>query len=71
MQTVMDGTVHTIPRSREVGQSYLTSIWTTLVAIFAAFRIVLVSKPDLVRLAHKQTSATAIIRLSRQMQDCY
>jgi hypothetical protein len=40
--------IHTIPRSREVGQSYLTSIGTTVVAIVAAFRIVLHAKPDLV-----------------------
>eukprot|EP00891_Asterochloris_glomerata_P008949 jgi/Astpho2/8949/fgenesh1_pm.00133_%23_13_t len=37
-----------IPRSREVGQSYLTSIWTTLVAIWAALAMVWREKPQLV-----------------------
>lgn len=39
-----------IPRSREVGQSYLTSIWTTLVAAWAALVIVYREAPQLVRL---------------------
>ncbi len=39
----------TIPRSREVGQSYFTSIWTTLVAILAAMTAVFRFNPDLVR----------------------
>lgn len=38
-----------IPRSREVGQSYLTSIWTTLVALGAAVALVFRIRPDLVR----------------------
>lgn len=37
-----------IPRSREVGQSYLTSIWTTLVALWVAFSIVYRETPQLV-----------------------
>ncbi|EIE27833.1 hypothetical protein COCSUDRAFT_83453, partial [Coccomyxa subellipsoidea C-169] len=37
-----------IPRSREVGQSYLTSIWTTLVALWVAFSIVYREAPQLV-----------------------
>ena len=37
-----------IPRSREVGQSYLTSIWTTLVALWTAFAIVYRECPQLV-----------------------
>jgi beta-1,4-N-acetylglucosaminyltransferase len=37
-----------IPRSREVGQSYLTSIVTTLFALFASFKIVWRERPDLV-----------------------
>lgn len=37
-----------IPRSREVGQSYITSVATTLIALAAAFRIVLREDPDLV-----------------------
>ncbi|KAK9907372.1 hypothetical protein WJX75_002431 [Coccomyxa subellipsoidea] len=36
-----------IPRSREVGQSYLTSIWTTLVALWVAFSIVYRESPQL------------------------
>jgi beta-1,4-N-acetylglucosaminyltransferase len=40
-------TVLTIPRSREVGQSYLTSVWTTLVALAAAVRVVWATRPDL------------------------
>ncbi|KAG5472654.1 hypothetical protein LSCM4_01975 [Leishmania orientalis] len=38
--------VYTIPRAREVGQSYLTSTATTLKATFACFRLVCVEKPD-------------------------
>jgi len=38
-----------IPRSREVGQSYFTSIWTTLVALWCAFSIVYREAPQLVR----------------------
>ena len=38
-----------LPRSREVGQSYLTSIWTTIVAFFAALSIIRRQRPDLVR----------------------
>ena len=37
-----------IPRSREVGQSYLTSIWTTLVALWVAFSILYREAPQLV-----------------------
>ncbi|KAK9829993.1 hypothetical protein WJX72_009106 [[Myrmecia] bisecta] len=38
----------TIPRSREVGQSYLTSVWTTLRALLAAFVLVYRVCPELV-----------------------
>ncbi|KAG5472275.1 hypothetical protein LSCM1_03674 [Leishmania martiniquensis] len=38
--------VYTIPRAREVGQSYLTSIVTTLKATLACFRLVCTEKPD-------------------------
>jgi len=37
----------TIPRSREVGQSYLTSIWTTLYATFHGVWIVYKHRPQL------------------------
>ncbi|GET90638.1 glycosyltransferase family 28 protein, putative [Leishmania tarentolae] len=38
--------VHTIPRAREVGQSYLTSIITTLRATVACFRLICTERPD-------------------------
>ncbi len=38
---------YTLPRAREVGQSYITAIWTTFVAFIASFRIILSVKPDL------------------------
>lgn len=37
-----------IPRSREVGQSYFTSILTTLVSLLYSLRLVYKEKPDLV-----------------------
>ena len=40
-----------IPRSREVGQSYLTSVVTTLYAFFASMKMVALERPDLVRLS--------------------
>ncbi|CAN0107278.1 unnamed protein product [Ectocarpus sp. 12 AP-2014] len=40
--------VHTIPRSREVGQSYLTSVFTTLLAGLHAAVVVVTVRPDLV-----------------------
>lgn len=42
------GKVETIPRSREVGQSYLTSVATTLVACFFCFYTVWKHKPTVV-----------------------
>jgi hypothetical protein len=42
-----------IPRSREVGQSYLSSVRTTLVAIGAAAKVVLDVKPQLVSLTRQ------------------
>jgi len=41
-------TVLTLPRAREVGQSYLTSIGTTLRALWAAASLVWREKPELV-----------------------
>jgi beta-1,4-N-acetylglucosaminyltransferase len=38
----------TIPRSREVGQSYVTALFTTLYAVWACFALVLRVKPDLI-----------------------
>lgn len=40
--------VHTIPRSREVGQSYITSVWTTLYALGYSAVLVLRERPELV-----------------------
>lgn len=40
--------IYRIPRSREVGQSYLTSIFTTLWAFGSSFVLVLRTRPDLV-----------------------
>jgi len=40
--------VHAIPRSREVGQSYVTALWTTLIASLASFRMVWELCPDLI-----------------------
>jgi len=40
--------VYDIPRSREVGQSYLTSVWTTLRAQLSAFGLVYRVRPQLV-----------------------
>jgi beta-1,4-N-acetylglucosaminyltransferase len=40
--------IHTIPRAREVGQSYITSIYTTLHALLYSMYIVAKLKPDLV-----------------------
>ncbi len=42
--------IFSIPRSREVGQSYLTSMWTTLVALKAAHTIVFKASPEVVSL---------------------
>jgi hypothetical protein len=33
-------TMKTIPRAREVGQSYASSIWTTIIAAFHSFKLV-------------------------------
>ena len=37
-----------IPRSREVGQSYFTSVFTTLFSLFASIACVALEKPSLV-----------------------
>ena len=39
---------HTVLRSRKVGQSYLTSIFTTLLSIFPCMWVVFKSLPDLI-----------------------
>lgn len=40
--------IHTIRRSREVGQSFVTSAWTTAVATLDSIFVVLQSRPKLV-----------------------
>lgn len=40
--------IHTIPRSREVGQSYITSIYTTIKSILYSIYIIGVTLPDVV-----------------------
>jgi beta-1,4-N-acetylglucosaminyltransferase len=40
--------IHDIPRSREVGQSYLSSVFTTLHAALCAFALVLKLRPALI-----------------------
>ncbi|CAM9723641.1 unnamed protein product [Chrysoparadoxa australica] len=40
-------TVKVIPRSREVGQSWSSTVWTTLVALFSSARLVFQERPDL------------------------
>lgn len=41
-------TIRIIPRSREVGQSYVSAVWTTLRALWASLALVWIEKPDLV-----------------------
>jgi len=36
----------TLPRAREVGQSFMTSVFTTLYALMFAFKVVYFSRPD-------------------------
>lgn len=43
-----DARVVSVPRSREVGQSYLSSVWTTLVALVCAFVALWRDTPSLV-----------------------
>ena len=40
--------IYNIPRSREVGQSYLTSIYTTLVAILYSLQLVYTLRPNVI-----------------------
>lgn len=46
--TTPEVVLRTIPRARQVMQSYFTSIFTTLSAILSACSLVLLSRPDLV-----------------------
>ncbi len=43
-----DVVLHRIPRSRKVGQSYFTSIFTTLFALWFAFLLVFKHRPDII-----------------------
>lgn len=40
--------IHRVPRSREVGQSFVTSVWTTAVACWYAIVLMFKLRPDLV-----------------------
>lgn len=40
--------VRTLPRSREVGQSYVTSVWSTIRATGAAIKVVFEETPQVV-----------------------
>ncbi|RNF05266.1 glycosyltransferase family 28 protein [Trypanosoma rangeli] len=42
--------LHTIPRAREVGQSYFLSIFTTLHALGSSLRLIVAEKPDVLLL---------------------
>lgn len=42
-----DYKIHKIPRSRKVGQSYITSIWTTIVAFLYTIPLIFKIKPEL------------------------
>ena len=46
-RSLRDPKVVRIPRSREVGQSYLTSIFTTLYSLLASMHCVVLERPDL------------------------
>eukprot|EP01114_Cavostelium_apophysatum_P022358 TRINITY_DN8062_c0_g1_i1.p1 TRINITY_DN8062_c0_g1~~TRINITY_DN8062_c0_g1_i1.p1 ORF type:complete len:401 (-),score=60.72 TRINITY_DN8062_c0_g1_i1:44-1246(-) len=43
-----EANIQIIPRSREVGQSYFTSVFTTLKALLSSFVVVAKAKPDLI-----------------------
>lgn len=42
-----DTVFYTIPRSREVGQSYITAIWMTIYAFFVSLQLIYRLKPSL------------------------
>jgi hypothetical protein len=60
--------VVTIPRSREVGQSYLTSIWTTLLAVWAALAIIYREAPQLVRSSSGSTNEQHMLRATAVLE---
>ncbi|KAA0190363.1 hypothetical protein HAZT_HAZT003091 [Hyalella azteca] len=47
-QAETEAIVEIIPRSREVGQSYVTSVFTTIFASLCALKIVVKHRPDLI-----------------------
>ena len=65
--------VLTIPRSREVGQSYLTSIWTTLISVWAALTMVYTVAPQLVRIATNPASMACmqLFQCAHQISACH
>lgn len=56
-ETPSDVSVEVVPRSREVGQSYVTSVFTTLYALLFAARMVLRHRPQLVRICSSSLSS--------------
>ena len=50
-----------IPRSREVKQSYVTSVWTTLVALFACFSLLWRERPQLLLVNGPGTSLPVVL----------
>lgn len=50
-------------RARRVGQSYVSSIWTTLVSIFQALRIVIEQKPQLCLTNGPAISVTVLLAI--------
>ena len=48
MQDVSPVAYMSVYRSREVGQSYVTSVWTTILAFCHAVAIVAQARPDVV-----------------------
>jgi beta-1,4-N-acetylglucosaminyltransferase len=64
-----------IPRSREVGQSYVTAAWSTLLAFVACLRLVAAVSPDLLLVNGPGTClpvclAAALLRALRVIRPC-
>lgn len=56
MSTVRNGPRYgfvRIPRTREVGQSYVTSVFTTLKSLLSCVKLMFSTRPDLVRIYPK------------------
>jgi uncharacterized membrane protein len=69
----LDICFETIPRGREVRQSYITSAFTTLYSLLVAARVVLRHKPQLVSSAHAAMAAEAfdsVLMVKQAMCPC-